>query len=69
MDGPNKVCSSWGRQMTLPLRHGGFGLRMQSDKFSNAAFVAGAGPADRNLTGRRTALCSVPGASGASVRE
>ena len=55
--------------MTLPLRHGGFGLRMQSDKFSNAAFVAGAGPADRNLTGRRTALCSVPGASGASVRE
>ena len=36
-----------GRQMTLPLRHGGLGLHMQSDKVSDAAFVAGAGEAER----------------------
>ena len=54
------------RQMTLPLRHGVLGL--QSDKASDAAFVAGAGPAERNLKWRATALCSLQGASGASVR-
>ena len=29
--GPEKVCSTLGRQMMLPLRHGGLGLHMQSD--------------------------------------
>ena len=33
--------------MTLPLRHGGLGLHMQSDEVSDAAFVAGAGEAER----------------------
>ena len=53
----------------LPLRHGGLGLHMQSDEVSNAAFVAGAGQAERNLKVRPAALCPLQGASGASVRE
>ena len=69
MEGPNKACSTLGRQMMLPLRHGGLGLHMQSDEVSDAAFVAGAGQAERNLKGRPAALCRPQGGSGASVRE
>ena len=69
MDGPDKVYSTLGRQMMLPLRHGGLGLHIQSDEVSDAAFVAGAGQAERNLKGCRAALCPLQGASGASVRE
>ena len=29
MEGPDKACSTLGRQMMLPLRHGGLGLDMQ----------------------------------------
>ena len=39
---PDKACSTLGRQMMLPLRHGGLGLHMQSYEVSDAAFVAGA---------------------------
>ena len=53
----------------LPLRHGGLGLHMQSDEVSDAAFVAGAGQAVRNLKGCPAALCPLQGAGGASVRE
>ena len=42
MEGPDKVCSTLGRQMMLPPRHGGPELHMQSDEVSDAAFVAGA---------------------------
>ena len=56
-------------QMMLPLRHGGIGLHMQSDEVSDAAFVAGAGQAERNLKGCPAALCPLQGAGGASVRE
>ena len=45
MEGPDKACSALGRQMMIPLRHGGLGLHMQSDEVSDAAFVAGAGQA------------------------
>ena len=55
--------------MMLPLRHGGPGLYMQSGEVSDAAFVAGAGQAERNLKGRPAALCPLQGADGASVRE
>ena len=61
--------SSWlGRQMKYPLRHGRPRLRIRSDEVSLAAFVAGAGPAERNLNARPVALCpvSLQGASGAS---
>ena len=51
----DKACSGLGRQLMLPLRHGGIGLHMQSDEGSNAAFVAGAGQAERNLKGRPAA--------------
>ena len=61
--------SALGRQMTLPLCHGGLGWHMQSDEVSDAAFVAGAGQAARNLKGLPAVLCPVQGASGASVRE
>ena len=40
MEGPDTACSTLGRQMMLPLRHGGLGLRMQPDEVSDAAFVA-----------------------------
>ena len=71
MEGPDKACSTLGRQMMLPLRHGGLGLHMhmQSDEVSDAAFVSGAGQAERNLKGRPAALCPLQGAGGASVRE
>ena len=61
--------SMLGRQMMLPLRHGGLGLYMQSDEVSDATSVAGAGQADCNLKGRPAALCPLQGAGGASVRE
>ena len=41
MEGPDMACSTLGRQMMLPLRKGGLGLRMQADKVLDAAFVAG----------------------------
>ena len=71
MEGPDKACSTLGRQMMLPLRHGGLGLHMQSDEVSDAAFVAGAGQleAERNLKGRPAALCPLQEPGGASVRE
>ena len=53
----------------LPLRHGGLGLHMQSDEGSDAAFVAGAGQAERHLKRRPAALCPLQGAGGASVRQ
>ena len=49
MKGPDKACSTLGWQMMLPLRHGGLGLHKQSDEVSDAAIVAGAGQAERNL--------------------
>ena len=30
MEGPDQACSALGRQMMLPLRHGGLGVHMQS---------------------------------------
>ena len=69
MEGPDMACSELGRQMTLPLRHGGLGLHMLSEEASDAAFVAGAGQAERNLKGRQAVLYPLQGASGASVRE
>ena len=71
MEGPDKACSTLGRQVMLPLCHGGLGLHMQSDEVSHAAFVAGAGQAERNLKGRplAAALCSLQGPGGASVQE
>ena len=51
------------------LRRGGLGMRMQSDEVSDAAFVAEAIKAERNLKGRPAALGSLQGASGAFVRE
>ena len=42
---------------------------MQSDEVADAVFVAGAGQAERNMKGRPAALCTLQGASGASVRE
>ena len=62
IEGPDKACSTLGRQMMLPLRHGGLGLHMQSDRVSDAAFVAGVGQAERNLKGRSAALCPLQGA-------
>ena len=56
MDGPDKACSALSRQMMLLLRHGELGLHMQLDEVSDAAFVAGAGQAKRNLKGRPAAL-------------
>ena len=35
MEGPGMACSTLGRQMMLPLRHGGLGLNMQSDEVSD----------------------------------
>ena len=32
MEGPDNACSTLGRQMLLPLCHGGLGLHMQSDE-------------------------------------
>ena len=69
MEDPDKACSTLGRQMMLPLRHGGLGLHMQSDEVSDTAVVAGAGQAERNLKGRPAALWPLQGAGGASVRE
>ena len=71
MDGPDMACSALGRHMMLPLRHGGLRLHMQSGGVSDAVFVAGAchWQAERNLKGRPAALCPLPGASGASIRE
>ena len=57
MEGPDKACSTLGRQIMLPLRHGGLGLHIQSDDVLDAAFVAGVGQAERNLKGRLAALC------------
>ena len=37
MDGPDKAWSILVRQMLLPLRHGGLGLRMHSDEVLDAA--------------------------------
>ena len=54
-----------GRLMMLPL----LGFHMQSDEVSDAAFVAGAGQAERNLKGLPAALCPLQGARGASVRK
>ena len=34
------ACSALGRHMALQLRHGGLGMHMQSEKISDAAFVA-----------------------------
>ena len=34
MEGPDKACSTLGRQMMLQLRHGGLGLHMQSEEVS-----------------------------------
>ena len=69
MEGPHMACSVLGRQMMLPLHDGGLGLHMQPDKVSDAAFVAGAGQAERNLKGRPAAPCPLQGAGGVSVRE
>ena len=69
MEGLDISCSALGRQMTLPLRLGGLGKHLQSDEVLDAAFVAGAGKAERNLKGRPAALCPLQGACGASVRE
>ena len=69
MEGPDKACSTLGGQLMLLLRHGGLGLHMQSDEVSDAAFVAGASHAERNLKGRPAPLCPLQGAGGASVRE
>ena len=69
MEGPDKACSTLGRQMMLPLRHGGLRLHMQSDEVADAAFVAGAGQAECNLKGRLAALCPLQGAGGPTVRE
>ena len=69
MEGHDKACSEQGRQMTFPVRHAGLGLHIQSDGVSDAAFVAGAVQAERNLKGRLVALCSLQEASGACVRE
>ena len=69
MEGADKECNILGRQIMLPLRHEGLGVHMQSDEVSDAAFVAGAGQAERNLKGRPAALCPLKGACGASVRE
>ena len=69
MEGPDKACVTLGRQMMLPLLHGGLGLHTQSDEVSDATFVAGDGQADRNLKGRPAALCPLKGAGGGSVRE
>ena len=59
----------YGADMDGPLRHGGLGLRMQSEEVSNAAFVAGTGQAEHNLKGHPAVLCPLQGASGALVRE
>ena len=69
LEGPDRACSKLGRQMMLPLRHGGLGLPVQSDEVSDTAFVAGAGQAERNLKGRPAVLCSLQGAGGACVQE
>ena len=69
MEGPDKECSRLGMQMALPLRHGAQGRCVQPDGLSDAAFVAGAGQAERNLKGLPAALCPLQSASGASVRE
>ena len=68
-ESPDKACRTLGRQMILPLLHGGLGLRMQSDKVSDAAFVAGAGQGECYVKGRPATLCPLQGPSGASVRE
>ena len=68
----DKACSTLGRQMMFPLRHGALGLHMESDKLSDTsatAFVAvaGAGHAEGPANG-------VPGqqdraATGAAARD
>ena len=62
-----------GRQMMLPLRHGGLGPRMQSDRSqtlrSQTLRLWSAKSAERNLKGRPAALCQLQAGSGASVRE
>ena len=68
-EGPDRACSTMGRQMMLPLRYGGLGLHMQSYEVSDAASVVSDGQAERNLKGRPAALCPLQGAGGASVRE
>ena len=69
VEGPDKACSTLGKQMMLSLRPGGRGLHMQADEVSDATFVAGAGQAERNLKGRPVVLCPLQRASGASMRE
>ena len=59
----------WVDRLCFPLRHGGLGLDMQSDEVSDAAFVAGAGQAERNLKGRPASLYPLQGAVGAFMRE
>lgn len=54
--------------MALLLRQGGLGMRMQTDKVSDTAFVAGAGH-QHNLNERPAALCPLHGDSGASESE
>ena len=51
------MCSMLGRQVTVPLCHGGVRLRGQVDEFSDAAFMAGSARAERGLTGGLTSLC------------
>ena len=66
MKSPDQACNTLGRQMMLPLRKGGLGLRMQSDKVSDVAFVADTGQTERDAS---ATLCPSQQASGASVRE
>ena len=68
MEGPDAESIRLGKQMMLPLRHGGLGMRVQSDEVSDAAYVAGAGQAEVNLEGRPAALCPLQGVSGAALR-
>ena len=65
LEGPDKACGMLGRQMMLPLHHGGRELHMQSYEVSDAAFVVGAG----QVEGRPAAFCPLQGGSSASVRE
>ena len=64
LEGPDKACSTLGRQMMLPLRHGGLAVHMQLDEVLDAAFVAGADQAERNRKGRPAALCPLLGVRG-----
>ena len=48
----------------LPMRHGAWGLHMQSGNVLDAALVADAGQAERNLKGRPAALVICKGLAG-----